>query len=144
MACSLYNDGGFKCGGCCHFVKTTSVALVAGVLQLTIPAPQVILNNKQKVCICVAQIIPDTVTSTDTVAVVINGVEYPLRTRCGNNVHADQIRSRKVLHTNIATDIPSFTIDGCELCHTGFNFPTISTAATTPAVSTAVTGKGAK
>lgn len=137
MACKLYNNDGFGCGGCCHFVKTTSVAIVAGVLQLTIPAPQVILQNKQKVCICVKQSIPDTATSTDTVAIVINGTEYPLRTRCGNNVHADQIRSRKVLHTNIATDIPAFMIDGSELCRTGFNFPTITTTPAEPATPAA-------
>ena len=144
MACKLYNNGGFACGGCCHFVKTTSVALVGGVLQLTIPSPQVILQNKQKVCICVAQSIPDTATSADTVSIVINGTAYPLRTRCGNNVHSDQIRSRKVLHTNIATDIPAFMVDGNELCRTGFNFPTITTTPATPAEASLMSLKGGK
>lgn len=51
--------------------------------------------------------------------------QYPLMTKCGNNVHADQIRSRKVYHTNVATDTASFVVSACELCKTGFNFPTI-------------------
>ena len=43
----------------------------------------------------------------------------------GNNVHADQIRSRRVYHTNVATDVGVFTVQECELCNTGFNFPVL-------------------
>ena len=73
MACNLYNNNGFGCGGCTHFVRTNSVALTGGVLVLDIPVPQAVLNNKQKICICVAQAIPEGITSTDTVAVTIDG-----------------------------------------------------------------------
>lgn len=129
MPCSLYNNNGFGCGGCKHFVRTTSVTLNGTVLELNIP--QATYSNKEKVCICIAQVIPE-VTSADTVAITIgtDTTQYPLRTKCGNNVHADQIRSRKVYHTFVATDIPQFTVSGCELCCTGFNFPTIPAAAT--------------
>lgn len=128
MACSLYNNGGFGCGGCCHFVKTVSVTLVGDVLVLNIP--QKTYSNGEKVCICVAQNIPDTVTSANTVAVTIgtDATQYPLRTKCGNNVHADQLRGRKVYHTFVATDTASFMVNACELCRTGFNFPTIPAA----------------
>ena len=134
MACKLFNNGGFGCGGCCHFDRTNSVSLTGSVLVLDIPAPQVNLTNKEKICICVAQSIPAGVTSADTVAVTIAGgaTQYPLRTRCGNNVHADQIRCRKVLHTNVATDIPIFVVSSNELCCTGFNFPIIPTMAVAP------------
>lgn len=27
MACSLYNNNGYGCGGCVHFVKTVSVTV---------------------------------------------------------------------------------------------------------------------
>ena len=69
----------------------------------------------------------DYVTSVQTVAVTIGTgtTQYPLMTKCGNNVHADQIRSRRVYHTNVATDTASFVVSACELCKTGFNFPTI-------------------
>lgn len=131
MPCNLYNNNGFGCGGCSHFVRTNSVTLTGNVLVLDIPQPQETLSNGQKICICVAQAIPAGVSSANTVAITINGVatQYILRTKCGNNVHADQIRSRKVYHTFLATDIPAFIVSGCELCPTGFNFPTIAIAA---------------
>lgn len=129
MPCRLYNNNGFGCGGCKHFVRTTSVTLAAGVLTLAIPSIGNIQNG-EKVCICIAQAIPDTVTSADTVSITVgtDATAYPLRTKCGNNVHADQVRSRKVLHTYAATDIPQFVVSGCDLCKTGFNFPVIAAA----------------
>lgn len=124
MPCRLYNNNGFGCGGCEHFARTNSVSLVGNVLVLNIP--QKSYDNKEKVCICVAQAIP-AVTSAQTVAITIgaSATQYPLITKCGNNVHADQIRSRKVYHTNVATDIGIFVVNPCELCKTGFNFPVI-------------------
>ena len=124
MPCSLYNNNGFGCGGCEHFVRTNSVTFVGSVLVLNIP--QRTYSNKEKVCICVAQAIPD-VTSAQTVAVTIgtDTTQYPLRTKTGNNIHADQIRSRRVYHTNVATDTATFVGSGCEFCKTGFNFPII-------------------
>lgn len=125
MPCRFYNNNGFGCGGCSHFVRTNSVTLTADVLILNIPDST--YSNKEKVCICVAQSIPEGVTSANTVAVTIGteATQYPLRTKCGNNVHADQIRSRKVYHTNVATDIPVFVVSESELCKTGFNFPVL-------------------
>ena len=45
MSCSLYNNNGYGCGGCVHFVKTNSVTLIDGVLILNIP--QETFANKQ-------------------------------------------------------------------------------------------------
>lgn len=139
MPCRLYNNNGFGCGGCCHFVKTSSVTLVGTVLVLNIPqstTPKV-YNNHEKVCVCIAQALPQNITSAQTVAITIgtSTTQYPLRTKCGNNVHADQVRTRKVYHTNVATDTASFIVSSCELCRTGFNFPTIPEATTTPATT---------
>lgn len=124
MSCKLYNNNGYGCGGCIHFVKTNSVTLQDNILTLNIP--QESYSNKEKVCICIAQTIPS-VTSSDTVVITIGTgtTQYPLRTRCGNNVHADQLRSRKVYHTNVATDVGVFTVSEYELCKTGYNFPVI-------------------
>lgn len=131
MACRLYNNDGFKCGGCKHFYKTVSVTLVSNVLRLAIQ-PTGNLTNKEKFCICIAQPIPEGVTSANSVFISINGVGYPLRTRCGNNVAGDQVRSRMVLHTNIATDGPTFVVGENDLCRTNRNFPIITvTTATT-------------
>lgn len=131
MPCNLYNNGGFKCGGCCHFVKTNSVTVVGNVLVLNIPqsTPPKTYSNHEKVCICVAQALPQNITSAQTVAITIgaSATQYPLRTKCGNNVHSDQIRARRVYHTNVATDTASFIVPSCDLCRTGFNFPIIPT-----------------
>lgn len=129
MACKLYNNDGYGCGACTHFVKTTAVTLVGSVLVLNIP--QATYSNHEKVCICVAQAIPDTVTSLDTVAVTIgaSATQYPMITQCGNTVHADQIRARRVYHTHAATDTATFVVNKCELCPTSFNFPVIPAAA---------------
>ena len=123
MACSLYKNNGFGCGVCEHFVRTVSATLVGSVLVLNIP--QKTYSNKEKVCICVAQALAD-VTSAQTVAITIGTgtTQYVLRTKCGNNVHADQIRSRKVYHTNVATDSGTFAVSSCELNKTTYNFPT--------------------
>ena len=127
MACKLYNNNGFGCGGCEHFVKTNSATLVGDVLVLNIP--QNTYSNGEKVCICIAQALP-IVTSAQTVAITIGTetTQYPLRTKCGNNVRAEQVRSRKVYHTNVATDTESFIVSKCELCRTGFNYPVIPAA----------------
>lgn len=70
MSCSLYNNNGYGCGGCIHFVKTNSVTLQGNVLTLNIP--QESYSNKERVCICIAQTIPS-VTSADTVVITIGG-----------------------------------------------------------------------
>lgn len=129
MPCNLYNNNGFGCGGCCHFIKTTSVTLDGTVLVLNIPQQN--FSNLEKACICVAQSIPDGVTSADTVAITIGTgtTQYALLTKCGNNVHADQIRSRRVYNTHAITDRGTFMLDNnCKLCRTSFNFPTIPAA----------------
>ena len=127
MACRYYNNNGFGCGGCEHFIKTNSVTLVEDVLVLNIP--QNTYSNGEKACICIAQALP-VVTSAQTVAVTIGEAttQYPLITKCGNNVRADQVRSRKVYHTNVATDTESFIVSKCELCRTSFNYPVIPAA----------------
>lgn len=124
MSCSLYNNNGYGCGGCIHFVKTNSVALQGNVLTLNIP--QASYSNKERICICIAQTVPS-VTSADTAVITIGAgvTQYPLRARCGNNVHADQLRSRKVYHTDVATDVGVSTVPECGLCKTGYNFPII-------------------
>lgn len=128
MSCQYYNNNGFGCGGCTHFVRTNSVTLSSGTLVLNIPVPQVQLTNKQRICICVAQAIPTNVTSANGVVVTIGTgtKQYSLMTKSGNYVHADQVRSRKVYHTDFATDSLEFVVSGCQLCPTGFNFPVIT------------------
>ena len=44
---------------------------------------------------------------------------------CGFVWYESQFRSRRVYHTNVATDTGLFVVSACELCKTGFNFSTI-------------------
>ena len=68
MSCRLYNNNGFGCGGCIHFVKTNSVTLQGNVLTLNIP--QASYSNKEKVCICIGPTIPSlTSAGTDVITI---------------------------------------------------------------------------
>lgn len=122
----------FKCGGCPHFVKSTAVTLTG--TQLIITIPQNIFSNGEKVCIGIAQSIPDNITSSDTVVIQIGDATtyQSLITRCGNAVRADQIRCGKTYHTFVATDTQLFVVSQCELCKTGYNYPTLTGSVATP------------
>lgn len=132
MACYLYNNRGYACGGCVHFVRSTAVTLTGTVLSITIPEET--LKNHQRLCLCIAQSIPDAADENTTVSVVLGTQEIPVITRCGNHLYADQIKSRQVLKLFAATDIPYFvTAQDCHLCKTKHVFPTIPTP--TPAAN---------
>lgn len=137
MPCRQFR--GAPCGGCCHFVKSNSVTLVGDVLVINIPENT--YSNHEKVCICIAQAIPEGVTSANTVAVTIGAAatQYPLLTKCINFVHAGQIRCRKVYHTYVTTDVAAFVVED-KLCCTAFNFPVIP-APVAPAVQASKAAK---
>lgn len=111
MAC-FYNT---KCNCCPNYVRSTSVALADGELQITIPT--MTYANDAHVCICIAQEIPAGVTA-DTPVVIVNGTEiYDLRKKNGNTVYADSIRSRTLLCTSFAVDNSLFVVWNCKaLC----------------------------
>lgn len=127
MPCALYNNNGYTCAGCCNFNKSTAIAVSGTALQITIPNQTFV--NKQCVCVALCQNIPDTVTSDTTVQLSVNGTTIPLLTCCGNNVYADQLRCRKVLHITIATDTSTGIVsrNSC-LCKTSHAFPTLQPA----------------
>ena len=66
MACYLYNNRGYSCGGCVHFVRSTAVTLTGTVLSITIPEQT--LKNHQRLCLCIAQSIPDAADENTTVS----------------------------------------------------------------------------
>ena len=123
MICNYYNKQ-FGCGGCCHFVRTNSVEVSGGKLVLDIPQLKVALINRQKVCVCIAQAIPQDMKAEHKVVITIDGgKEYPLMNKLGNNVYGDQIRSRRVYHLGLASDNETFAVSECELCRTNYVFP---------------------
>lgn len=123
MACNLYNNQGFGCGACTHFVKSNSITVSGNNVVINIPVPELTLENGRKICICLAQAIPNGASLSQTVVITVGTgtTRYPLRTRSGNNVRGDQIKSRKVYHTFVAADSGLFVVSACELCKTGYN-----------------------
>lgn len=135
MACSMYNNGGFGCGGCLHFFRSTSITLAGDILTITLPAETV--RNREKFCICLAQNIPEGVNANTTVNIAITDITTPftLLDRCGNKVYGDQLRTRKVIHTLALTDIPAFRLlDNSGIYKTEHSFTTL-VPGTTPTPS---------
>lgn len=126
MACQFYNNNGFSCAGCCHFVKSTAVTLSGSVL--TIQIPQATYSNHQKLCLCITQNLPAGITPNTTVSIQIGTAAtlYPVYTKLGNKLYADSIRTRKIYPLSAATDVPSFVLtDLCKLCRTQHSFGNI-------------------
>lgn len=93
MSCK-YNS---HCGRLCpRFVITTTVAFADGTLTLTLP-DDVTYANGQRYCIVIGQAIPAATTiNAPVVAVVGTGTtEFPLLTRCGAPVVAQQLATRR-------------------------------------------------
>lgn len=131
MSCPYFGPSG--CGNCKFFVKSTAVAVVGSNLQITIPT--VTLENHQRLCICIAQAIPNTATPSMPVTILNGATVLNVVLRNGNNLYADQVRSRKVLHTVVATDTLSAVLcDTACFCPTSHTFPVVNAPAVTPAV----------
>lgn len=136
MACQFYNNNGYSCGGCVNFVKSTAITITNNMLVIQIPTQTFI--NHQKMCLCLIQSIPVNITANMPVMVQIGttATYYPVRTKCGNVLYADQVRSRKVYPLFSATDTSSFVLlDLCKVCKTAHTFPTIPVTPTTSVVS---------
>lgn len=110
MACNCVTN---KCNSCRNFVTTGAVTISGTTLVLQIPSNNYL--NNQEVCICVAQPIPAGTTSSLNVVIQI-GTDttnlYPLRTKCGHNIYADQIKTRTLYCTRVATDSTTFVYNG--------------------------------
>lgn len=138
MPCQFYNSQ-FACGGCCHFTKSTAVAVSGNFLTITIPQRK--MKNGEKVCVAICQNIPETAVPLP-VRVVISGTTPTTLNAvipCGNLLYSDQIRSRKVLHLHAATDTPVLVAQTSNLYRTAKSFPTIPATVSTP-----TEGKGEK
>lgn len=133
MPCALYNTNGFGCAGCCHFVKSTSIALSGTTLTITIPNQTI--RNQTKLCIALCQSIPDGVTQNTTVVISINGTNFTVINPCGNDIYGDQLRCRRVLHATFATDTSLAVVSRSRLCCTDHGFPVIPVPTTSTATA---------
>ena len=102
----------YRCGKLCpNFVITTAVAFADDTLTLTLP-DNITYADCHKYCIVIGQTIPDTTTiNAEVVAVVGTGTtEFPLVTRCGAPVLAQQIGTRRKYPVLISTTATGGTI----------------------------------
>lgn len=137
MACPYYVQNGCTCTGCPRFVQSTAIAVSGTVLQITIP--KLVISNKDKLCVALCQSLPAGITNTMTVQLTDGTNKINVITPCGNNLYADQLRSRKVLHLVVATDVPQAKlITMNNLCSTSRTFPILNPPTTTSSSATAV------
>lgn len=115
----------------CRAILTTAVAVTGTNLVLTVPAMS--FNNCEKYLIRIAQDIPATATNLMNVVIQIGAVAtlYPIVRRCGHNVYANQVRTRRNYCLLTAADTATFVLlNDDALC--GFNNGAV---ATLPAVA---------
>lgn len=121
MACNFVNS---NCNRCKNFVISTAVTLSGTNLVVTIPQNN--YANDGEVCIAIAQPIPTGVSATNPVVIQIgtSSTQYPLITKCGHDVYADQVCTRKIYCTRVAADNGFFVYNGrCNLPCTDHIFP---------------------
>lgn len=125
---------------CCKDILTTSVAVVADTLVLTVPASTFV--NCKTYTIRLTQDIPATATSTMPVVIQIgtDTTQYPLVRKCGHNVYADQIRTRRRYTVLTAADTARFVLCAGQLC--GQNCGTVASLPV-PTTEAPVDGGGA-
>lgn len=111
MSCCCGSKG--CCNTCNNFTLSQSLTANATNSTLTINTNLTSIDNNEQVCICIAQNIPDGVTSQYQVLININGTNYNFIDSNGHYVYGDQICSRKVYCMRYAADSRLFIYNGC-------------------------------
>lgn len=123
------------CKLCNNLVISSSVTFTDGNLIINIPAGS--YENCKKVCIVVAQSIPDTTTINAPVFITIGTgtVQYPLTKKNCRQVTACGIRTRTRYSACVETTPTSgvFRLIGDTCCYSNNNLTSIDGTAPTPA-----------
>lgn len=116
------------CRLCDHLAISTAVAFTDGNLVITLPADT--YRNGEKVCIVIAQTIPEETTINAPVIIQIgDGTEqYPLTTRCCAQVSACGVRTRTRYATRVITSATgaTFRLLGNPSCTPNYNLQSIN------------------
>ena len=123
------------CKLCPNLIISTAVAFDPTTNSLDITLPVGTYANCQKVCIVVAQTIPDSTTINALVNVVINGVRFPLQQCNCVQATACQIKTRTKYSTRVLTNTVSgvFRLLDKVYATCPDNLETLPTDTTTPA-----------
>ena len=95
------------CKLCPNLVISTAVAFDPTTNSLDITLPVGVYANCQKVCIVLAQTIPDSTTINVLLNIVINGVRFPLQQCNCVQATACQIKTRTKYSTRVFTNTVS-------------------------------------
>lgn len=100
-----------SCDDCERKVYINTATFAAGTLTLTLP-DDFNYNNGGRFCFIITTALPDERTiNAPVVAVIGTGtVEFPLLTRCGAQVVAQQLRTRKRYPFRVSTSATSGSI----------------------------------
>lgn len=127
------------CNLCPNLVISQSVNFTDGNLVIVVPSGT--YENGRKICIVIAQIIPEATTITAPVMIQIGTgtTLYPLENRCCAQVTACGIRTRTKYATRVATSATGgvFKMLGNPACSPSNNLTAIN--GTAPAADTPVT-----
>ena len=134
------------CNLCPNLVISQSVNFTDGNLVIVIPSGT--YENGRKICIVVAQSIPETTTISAPVVIQVGTgtTLYPLQNRCCAQVTACGVRTRTKYATRVATSATGgvFKMLGNPACSPSNNLTAINgTAPTTEAPVTQAVRKGA-
>lgn len=124
------------CRLCNHLAISTAVAFTGGNLVITLPHDS--YSDGEKVCIVIAQTIPEETTINAPVVIQIGEgtVQYPLTTRCCAQVSACGVRTRTRYATRVVTSATgaTFRMLGNPSCTPNYNLQSINgTAPAAPA-----------
>ena len=106
----------------CNILRGTA-AVVDTNLVITLPNVGTLVNGDIGKFVIVNAI--DDTNPLGTVSITINGTTFPLKTKLGNNVRIEQLRSRKVYTIALGAETPNFTMLTC-IPASSFAFPTFS------------------
>ena len=95
------------CRLCPNLVLSTAVAFDPITNSLDITIPNGVYGNGRKVCIVVAQAIPDSTTINALVNIIVNGIRFPLQKCNCVQATACEIKSRTKYSTCVATNTVS-------------------------------------
>lgn len=95
------------CKLCANLVLSTEVAFDPTTNSLDITIPDNGYRNCEKVCIVVAQAIPDSTTINALVNIVVGGTRFPLQRSCCTQATACEIKTRTKYSTCVVTNTVS-------------------------------------
>ena len=107
----------------CNKVVRATAAFVAPNLTITLPDRGTIING-DVISFCIINAIDQT-NPVGTVSVIVNGTTFALKTRFGNDLRIDQLKSRKIYTVGVGAQTPTMTMLSC-VPDSSFSFPTYS------------------